>query len=256
MRSGVRKANVVPDNNHTGKKRASRPEETQLTARQRDMLRFIVHCINTQGRAPTIRELMAACNVPSSSNVAYNLDRLEERGYITRDAIEHQSRSAYVLERERRKAERTHSRAGLLTSAAATEALQAVGLLRTANDRIAAGLANVVAGSAHAASSDPEAAGQRFAAAIALFEECGAPHQVEHALREQQRTNARRRLTPRELATLRLLAESLTADGIARRLGVAPGTIHKHLASLYRKLGTNDRLETVLCAQRLGLFRR
>ena len=64
--------------------------------------------------------------------------------------------------------------------------------------------------------------------------------------------NARHRLTTRELATLRLLAESLTADAIARRLGITVGTVHKHLASLYRKLGTSDRLETVLCAQRLG----
>ncbi|MGY2702951.1 HAD-IB family hydrolase [Nocardioides sp. HB32] len=43
-------------------------------------------------------------------------------GLSQRRSIEHQSRSAFVLERERRKAEKTHSRAGLLTSAAATEA--------------------------------------------------------------------------------------------------------------------------------------
>lgn len=139
-------------------------------------------------------------------------------------------------------------------AAAATEAQRAAELLGGADDRIAAGLANVVAGNAHAASSDREAASQRFAAAVALFEECGAPHQVDNALREQRRTDARHRLTTRELATLRLLAESLTADAIARRLGITVGTVHKHLASLYRKLGTSDRLETVLCAQRLGLL--
>lgn len=43
-------------------------------------------------------------------------------GLHQRMAIEHRSRSAYVLETERRKAEKTHSRAGLLTAAAATEA--------------------------------------------------------------------------------------------------------------------------------------
>ncbi|MVQ51334.1 HAD-IB family hydrolase [Nocardioides sp. MAH-18] len=42
-------------------------------------------------------------------------------GLSQRRVVEHQSRSATVLERERRKAERTHSRAGLLTAAAATE---------------------------------------------------------------------------------------------------------------------------------------
>ena len=43
-------------------------------------------------------------------------------GLAQRTAIEHRSRTAYVLENERRKAEKTHSRAGLLTAAAATEA--------------------------------------------------------------------------------------------------------------------------------------
>ncbi len=42
-------------------------------------------------------------------------------GLTQRRVVEHQSRSAGVLERERKKAERTHSRAGLLTAAAATE---------------------------------------------------------------------------------------------------------------------------------------
>jgi len=43
-------------------------------------------------------------------------------GLNQRTAIEHRSRSAYVLETERHKAEKAHSRAGLLTAAAATEA--------------------------------------------------------------------------------------------------------------------------------------
>ena len=43
-------------------------------------------------------------------------------GLSQRRTIEHQSRSAFILERERKKAEKTHSRAGLLTSASATEA--------------------------------------------------------------------------------------------------------------------------------------
>ena len=42
-------------------------------------------------------------------------------GLVQRQIVEHQSRSAFVLERERRRAEKTHSRAGLLTAAAATE---------------------------------------------------------------------------------------------------------------------------------------
>ncbi|MDF1604169.1 HAD-IB family hydrolase [Nocardioides sp. YIM 152315] len=42
-------------------------------------------------------------------------------GLAQRQIVEHQSRSATVLERERKKAEKTHSRAGLLTAATATE---------------------------------------------------------------------------------------------------------------------------------------
>jgi alcohol-forming fatty acyl-CoA reductase len=42
-------------------------------------------------------------------------------GLAQRQVVEHQSRSATVLERERKKAEKTHSRAGLLTAASATE---------------------------------------------------------------------------------------------------------------------------------------
>lgn len=43
-------------------------------------------------------------------------------GLGQRQAVEHRSRSADVLEKERKKAEREHSRAGLLTAARATEA--------------------------------------------------------------------------------------------------------------------------------------
>ncbi|MEE1754641.1 helix-turn-helix transcriptional regulator [Streptomyces sp. SP18CS02] len=61
-------------------------------------------------------------------------------------------------------------------------------------------------------------------------------------------------LTPREAAVLHLLAEGLPAHAMARRLQVSVRTIHKHLQNLYRKLGTADRLKTVLRAQELGLL--
>ncbi|MFI0404554.1 response regulator transcription factor [Actinomadura sp. 3N508] len=63
-------------------------------------------------------------------------------------------------------------------------------------------------------------------------------------------------LTPRETTVLLLLAEALTADAIARRLGISTRTVHKHTENLYRKLGTRDRLSTVLQAQRHGLLPR
>ena len=62
-------------------------------------------------------------------------------------------------------------------------------------------------------------------------------------------------LTRREQHVLELLAQSLTADAMAHRLDCSKRTVHKHLQNIYRKLGTADRLQTVLTAQELGLIR-
>ncbi|MFI1561674.1 LuxR C-terminal-related transcriptional regulator [Streptomyces sp. NPDC020490] len=61
-------------------------------------------------------------------------------------------------------------------------------------------------------------------------------------------------LTPRETTVLLLLADALTAAAIGRRLGISDRTVHKHVENIYRKLGTRDRISTVLRAQRLGLI--
>lgn len=61
------------------------------------------------------------------------------------------------------------------------------------------------------------------------------------------------KLTPRELSVLLLLTDALTAAAIGRRLGISDRTVHKHVEKIYRKLGTRDRISTVLRAQRLGL---
>jgi DNA-binding CsgD family transcriptional regulator len=61
------------------------------------------------------------------------------------------------------------------------------------------------------------------------------------------------RLTHRETTVLDLLSQGLTAGAIARRLGIAERTVHKHLERCYGKLGVADRLSAVLQAQRLGL---
>jgi DNA-binding CsgD family transcriptional regulator len=63
-------------------------------------------------------------------------------------------------------------------------------------------------------------------------------------------------LTPRELTVLALLAQGLTAQSLARRLGISTRTAVKHLEHIYRKCGTSDRLSTVLLAQDLGLVPR
>jgi DNA-binding CsgD family transcriptional regulator len=61
-------------------------------------------------------------------------------------------------------------------------------------------------------------------------------------------------LTGRELAVLQLLADALTADAIARRLGISRRTVHTHLGHIYRKLDVRDRMRAVLVGQAAGLI--
>jgi PAS domain S-box-containing protein len=60
-------------------------------------------------------------------------------------------------------------------------------------------------------------------------------------------------LTPRQQEVLRLLAEGLDTEGIARRLGVADETARNHIRALLRTTGARSRLGAVLMGQRLGI---
>lgn len=64
----------------------------------------------------------------------------------------------------------------------------------------------------------------------------------------------RPRLTPREFAVLQATADGLTAAAAGRRLEISARTFEKHLERLYRKLGTRDRVHTVLLAQEIGIL--
>lgn len=61
-------------------------------------------------------------------------------------------------------------------------------------------------------------------------------------------------ITHRELQVLELLADGLLAVTIGHRLALSPRTIHHHLGHIYAKLGTHDRLSTVIRAQQAGLL--
>jgi DNA-binding CsgD family transcriptional regulator len=50
-------------------------------------------------------------------------------------------------------------------------------------------------------------------------------------------------LTPTELEVVRLVAEGLRNDAIARRLFIAPGTVKVHLSHIFTKLGITTRAE-------------
>lgn len=61
-------------------------------------------------------------------------------------------------------------------------------------------------------------------------------------------------LTLRETAILSLLSKGLTAESLARQLGISPRTAGKHLEHIYRKLDVGDRLMAVQRAYELGLL--
>ena len=62
-------------------------------------------------------------------------------------------------------------------------------------------------------------------------------------------------LTPRELSTLRLMADGKANKEIAHALGIAERTVKTHLGHLFEKLGVTSRTEAVKIATRRGLVR-
>ncbi len=62
-------------------------------------------------------------------------------------------------------------------------------------------------------------------------------------------------LTPRELATLRLMADGKANKEIASELGISDRTVKTHLGHLFDKLGVASRTEAIKVATRRGLVR-
>jgi len=58
----------------------------KLSERQKNMLDFIWRYIQKSGRPPTIREIGTEVKISSTSVVNYNLTKLEEKGFLDRDA--------------------------------------------------------------------------------------------------------------------------------------------------------------------------
>lgn len=71
---------------------------------------------------------------------------------------------------------------------------------------------------------------------------------AEHALDE--------RLTERELAVLRLVAEGQGNKQVAQILALSTDTIKAHLKSIFAKLGVDDRTHAVTVAARRGFIER
>ena len=62
-------------------------------------------------------------------------------------------------------------------------------------------------------------------------------------------------LTPREMATLRLMADGKANKEIARDLAISERTVKTHLGHLFEKLGVTSRTEAIKVATRRGLVR-
>jgi two-component system NarL family response regulator len=62
-------------------------------------------------------------------------------------------------------------------------------------------------------------------------------------------------LTPRELSSLRLMADGKANKEIASDLGISERTVKSHLGHLFEKLGVTSRTEAVKVATRRGLVR-
>ena len=71
-----------------------------------------------------------------------------------------------------------------------------------------------------------------------------APHLDQAYLDAARRRHPVPRLTPRQTGLLRL-ASGHTNTQIARRLGIAEGTVRTHLENIYEKLGVSSRTAAV-----------
>jgi repressor LexA len=61
-------------------------DRESLSARQKQILDYIWQYSESAGRPPTIREIGTAVQISSTSVVNYNLIKLEEKGFLARDA--------------------------------------------------------------------------------------------------------------------------------------------------------------------------
>jgi DNA-binding CsgD family transcriptional regulator len=74
------------------------------------------------------------------------------------------------------------------------------------------------------------------------------PH-LHHAYLDAERRRAQgAQLTPRQTTLLHLVADGHTNTQIARRLGLAEGTVRTHLENIYARLGVSSRTAAVLRA--------
>jgi len=88
----------------------------------------------------------------------------------------------------------------------------------------------------------------------------GAPGLVRRALgkqsppwRQEEDPELIEALTERETEVLQQVAQGLSNKQIAFKLGISENTVKYHIASIYSKMGVNNRTEAVRLGARMGL---
>jgi repressor LexA len=59
--------------------------KSKFSERQKAIMKFVSDYFQSDQRPPTIREIGEACTISSTSVVTYNLNKLEDKGYLSRD---------------------------------------------------------------------------------------------------------------------------------------------------------------------------
>jgi len=109
---------------------------------------------------------------------------------------------------------------------------------------------------------DRERARELLTAATATYDELGMAFWAAkaHGLLDRVPVAARRAaaypagLSEREVEVLRLLAAGMTNPEIAARIVLSAGTVARHTANIYAKIGARGRAEAVAFAVRNGLM--
>ena len=74
---------------------------------------------------------------------------------------------------------------------------------------------------------------------------------ISKAMKKDHEANA---LTLREMQVLEKLSDGLSANNIGLELFITQATVKTHLASIYRKLDSKNRIQAIIAAKKVGLL--
>ena len=74
---------------------------------------------------------------------------------------------------------------------------------------------------------------------------------ISRVIKKDHEANA---LTTREIQVLEKLSDGLSASSIGLELFITEATVKTHLASIYRKLDSKNRIQAIIAAKKIGLL--